>query len=80
LSSQALIRFGDTDNELRFSTVGQGYLAGSADPKLKHGSVIWRIEGVIGQFAKATGLITSNFTIGEKGEVVDNHFGLLFIK
>ncbi|MGO9266500.1 MAG: hypothetical protein ACLQBA_16730 [Candidatus Binataceae bacterium] len=74
------IRFGDTDNELRFSTVGEGYLGGSADPKLKHGSVMWRVDGGKGQFAEATGLITSNFTIGEGGEVVDNHFGMIFTK
>ena|SRR5437868_269522 len=64
---------------LRFSTVGQGYLAASADPKLRHGTVTWRVDGGEGQFAQASGLITSNFTIGEEGEVVDNHFGLLFI-
>jgi hypothetical protein len=74
------IRFGDSGNELRFSTVGQGYLGGSADPKLKHGSVIWRVETGKGQFAEASGLITSNFTIGEGGEVVDNHFGVIFTK
>src|SRR5437868_9930522 len=71
------IRFGE--HVLRFSTVGQGYLAASADPKLRHGTVTWRVDGGEGQFAQASGLITSNFTIGEEGEVVDNHFGLLFI-
>jgi hypothetical protein len=74
------ICFGETNHELRFSTVGQGYLNACADPKLKHGSVMWRVEGGTGQFAEATGLITSNFTIGEGGEVIDNHFGLIFTK
>src|SRR6266851_443662 len=32
-----------------------------------------------GQFAGATGLITSNFTVGSKGEVVDNHYVRLFL-
>jgi hypothetical protein len=60
--------------------VGQGYLGPSADPKLKHGSVIWRVDSGEGQFAEASGLITSNFTINEAGEVTDNHFGVIFVK
>jgi hypothetical protein len=42
--------------------------------------VIWRVEGGEGQFAGASGLITSNFTIDEAGEVTDNHFGVIFVK
>ncbi len=34
---------------------------------------------VAGQFAGATGLITSNFTVGAKGEVVDNHYVRLYL-
>jgi hypothetical protein len=74
------ITFGEARNQLRFSTVGQGYLGPSAEPKFKHGSVIWRVEGGEGQFAGASGLITSNFTIDEAGEVTDNHFGVIFVK
>jgi hypothetical protein len=74
------IRFGDGGNRLRFSTVGEGYLADSPNPKLKHGAIIWRIDGGERQFAGATGLITSNFTVSDAGEVVDNHFGLIFLK
>ncbi len=74
------IRFGEGNHRLRFSTVGQGYMGASADPKLKHGSVIWRVEGGEGQFAGASGFITSNFTIGEAGEVTDNHFGVIFVR
>ena len=73
------IRFGGR-HSLRFSTVGQGYLGASADPSLKHGTVNWRVDSGEGQFAGATGLITSNFTVGPNGEVVDNHFGLIFLK
>jgi hypothetical protein len=72
------IRFGE--HVLRFSTVGQGYLAASADPKLRHGTVTWRVDGGKGQFEQASGLITSNFTIGQEGEVVDNHFGLFRLR
>ncbi len=72
------IRFGEGNHQLRFSTVGQGYLGTSADPKLRHGSVIWRVEGGEGQFSGASGLITSNFTISDTGEVIDHHFGVVF--
>jgi hypothetical protein len=73
------IQFGGR-HSLRFSTVGQGYLGSSADPSLKHGTVNWRLDSGEGQFEGATGLITSNFTVGPNGEVVDNHFGLIFLK
>lgn len=73
------IRFGDR-HVLRFTTEGQGYLGDSADPALKHGAVIWKIQGGEGQFAGATGLITSNFTLSDRGEVTDNQFGLIFLK
>ena len=72
------IRFGKARNMIRFSTVGQGYLGASAEPGLQHGSVIWKVDGGEGEFAGATGLITSNFTLKD-GEVTDNHFGVIFI-
>ncbi len=79
-SESGVIRFGHGGHALRFSTVGQGYLAGSADPALKHGTVTWRVDSGEGQFAGASGLITSNFTISDAGEVTDNHFGVIFVK
>jgi hypothetical protein len=72
------IAFGD-GHSLRFSTVGQGYLGPSADPTLKHGTVMWRVEGGEGQFVGASGLITSNFFGGEDLAVTDHHFGVLFV-
>jgi len=74
------ITFGDNQHCLYFSTVGQGYIGSSADPQLKHGSVIWKVERGEGQFAGATGLITSNFFVSGTGEVTDNHCGVLFVK
>jgi hypothetical protein len=73
------IDFGSGEHRLRFSTVGQDCLGASADAKLKHGTVMWRVEGGEGQFAGASGLITSNFFVGDGGEVTDNHFGALFV-
>jgi hypothetical protein len=74
------ISFGQHGHRLRFSTVGQGYLGASPNPGLKHGTVMWRVEGGEGQFAGAHGLITSNFFVGEAGEVTDNHFGVIFVE
>jgi hypothetical protein len=74
------IRFGDGNNRLHFSTVEHGYLGDSADAKLKSGAVMWRVDGGEGQFAGASGYITSNFTLSDAGEVTDNHFGVIFVK
>jgi hypothetical protein len=73
------IRFG-AGNRLHFTTVEHGYLGDSADAKLKSGTVMWRVEGGEGQFAGATGYITSNFTLSDAGEVTDNQFGAIFVK
>jgi hypothetical protein len=62
-----------------FKTVGQGILGPSAVNGLQRGAVIWEVVDGTGQFAGATGLITSNFTVGSKGEVVDNHYVRLFL-
>jgi hypothetical protein len=64
---------------LHFSTVGGGYLEASADPGRKHGTVMWRVDGGEGQFAGATGLITSNFFVGTNLEITDHHFGVIFL-
>ncbi|MFN8591063.1 MAG: hypothetical protein U0031_06320 [Thermomicrobiales bacterium] len=72
------ISFGDA-HLVRFSTVGSGYLGPSADPMRKHGTVMWRVEGGTGQFAGASGLISSNFFVDESLGVVDHHFGVLFL-
>jgi hypothetical protein len=72
------IAFGD-GNTLRFATVGSGYLGPSADPERKQGAVTWRVEGGEGQFAGASGLITSNFFVDAQLGVVDHHFGVLLL-
>lgn len=77
---EGTITFGDSRHRLYFSTVGQGYIGPSADSQLKHGSVIWKVDHGEGQFAGATGLITSNFFVSGTGEVTDNHCGVLFVK
>ena len=72
------ITFG-AGNALRFSTVGSGYLALSADPERQHGVVMWRIDRGEGQFAGATGLITSNFFVDGQLRVTDHHCGVILL-
>lgn len=72
------ITFG-AGNALHFSTVGSGFLGPSANPSRKHGSVMWRVDRGEGQFAGATGLITSNFFVDDQLGVVDHHFGVLLV-
>jgi hypothetical protein len=72
------IEFG-RGNSVRFRSVGLGRLVASPDPNLKHGTVIREVEGGNGQFARAEGLITSNFLVSDTGEVTDNHLGLIFV-
>ena len=62
-----------------FKTAGHGVLGASGVDGLQRGAVIWEVTEGRGQFARATGLITSNFTVGSKGEVVDNHYVRLFL-
>ena len=59
---------------LKFNTVGIGHIGPSPISGLNHGTVMWNaIEGD-GEFSGATGLITSNFTFSEQGDVVDDHY------
>ncbi|MGH2352551.1 MAG: hypothetical protein ACRDJN_13155 [Chloroflexota bacterium] len=72
------VTFGAGGHRVRFSTLGQGYIGPSADPALRHGSVIWKVDGGEGQFEGASGLITANFTVGNAGELTVNQFGVIF--
>jgi hypothetical protein len=72
------IRYGK-GARLAFKTVGQGVLGPSGAGGLQRGAVIWEVTSGAGQLAGASGLITSNFTVGSKGEVVDNHYVRLFL-
>jgi hypothetical protein len=65
--------------KLTFKTLGQGVLGPSPVNGVQRGAVIWEVTEGAGQFAGATGLITSNFTVGAKGEVVDNHYVRLYL-
>jgi len=49
-----------------------GHMAPSAVSGLNHGAALWTITEGDGEFSGATGLITSNFTFSDQGDVVDN--------
>jgi hypothetical protein len=55
--------------KLTFKTIGRGVLGPSPIDPLQRGAVIWQVTGVDGQFAGATGLITSNFSVGAQGRL-----------
>ena len=67
-------------NRLFFDTVGEGTLGGSPDEGVNHGSIMWKVTNGQGQFEGATGLITSNFTFDGSGNIVDNQFGVIYLK
>jgi hypothetical protein len=67
------------NHSLAFSTVRSGYLAPSPEAGVMAGSIIWKIDSGEGEFAGASGLITSNFTVDSAGNVVDNQFGVIFL-
>jgi hypothetical protein len=68
-----------TAGKVTFKTVGRGMLGPSPIPDVQRGAVIWEITGGDGRFRGAQGLITSNFTVGAKGDVVDDHFVRLYL-
>lgn len=75
-SETGTIGFGDGDSSIKFSSIGQGHL----DAKTMTGTVMWKIESGEGQFAGATGNITSNFFMAADGTVTDYHFGVIYAK
>ncbi len=59
---------------LKFENIGLGHMAPSAVSGLNHGAVLWTITEGDGEFSGATGIITSNFTFSDEGDVVDNEY------
>ena len=73
-----LIRFSIRD-ALHFRTVG-GRLTATPDEHLRQGAAIAEVDGGTGQFASASGRITSNFVLSDTGEVTDHQLGLVFVE
>lgn len=59
---------------------GRGEIAASADPDLRHGTVVSEVAGGEGRFAAATGRVTSNFFLSDTGDLTENHLGVVFTK
>lgn len=65
--------------ELRFRTLGNGQLIRAADLGLCCGTVTWEIDGGPGRCERATGRISSTFTLTDDGELADEQLGLIFL-
>ena len=72
------IWYGDA-GKVSFRTVGRGVMGPIPGAEIQRGAVIWEVTGGEGRLAGAQGLITSNFTVGAQGEVVDDQFARLFV-
>lgn len=72
------IRYGEA-GKVSFRTVGRGTIGPSPLAGLQRGAVMWEVTGGEGWLAGVQGLITSNFTVGAQGEVLDNQFARLFL-
>jgi hypothetical protein len=65
---------------LHLRTIDDGRLADSADENLRHGTAVLEVVGGLGQFAGASGRITSNFVLSDTGDLTDNQLGLVFLR
>jgi len=72
------IRYGDA-GKISFKTVGRGTIGPSPLAGVQRGAVMWEVTGGDGRLAGVQGLITSNFTVGAQGEVVDDQFARLYL-
>ena len=63
-------------NRLRIR--GRGRMSPSADPDLRQGTVVWRIDGGDGHFQGSSGLITSNFLLSATGDLTENLLAVVF--
>lgn len=64
---------------ITFATVGRGTVAPAPIEGWTSGAVMWTVTGGGGLFRGARGLITSNFTVSARGEVVDHHVARLYL-
>ena len=65
--------------KVTFKTIGRGVLGASPVADVQRGAVVWEITGGEGGLRGAAGIITSNFTVGSKGEVMDNQFARIYV-
>ena len=65
---------------ISFVTIGRGHVGPSPRAGWAQGAVIWEVTGGDGRFAGARGLVTSSFTVGPDGDVIDHHVARLYIQ
>jgi hypothetical protein len=61
-----------------FVTVGRGHVGPGPRAGWVCGAVIWEITGGDGRFVGARGLVTSSFTVGPDGDVIDHHVARIY--
>jgi hypothetical protein len=64
---------------LRFDSPVEGVMTPAAAHSVTAGGVVWRILGGSGEFADATGFVTSNFTVAHDGQVVDRQVATVLL-
>src|SRR5215470_4734084 len=72
------IKYGDAGT-VSFRTVGRGTMGPSPVDGLQRGAIVWEVAGGDGRLVGAQGLITSNFTVGAQGQVIDDQFARIFV-
>ncbi len=65
---------------ITFATVGRGHVGPSPRAGWVHGAVIWQVTGGDGRFSGARGLVTSSFTVGPDGDVIDHHVARIYMQ
>ena len=63
-------------NTIQFREVQPGLMAPAPGGGMA-GTVDWKVESGTGIFTGAAGLITSNFSVGDDGNVVDRHLAVI---
>jgi hypothetical protein len=67
------------DNVLWFRSLGSSRLTRTTEPELRQAAAVYEIAGGEGQFAAASGRITSNLLLSDSGDLTDTHLGVLFL-
>lgn len=77
---EGAVAFGRSGHRLRFSTFGSAYLGPATEDGRRRGVAIRWVEGGVGQFAGARGLIVSALVVDDAGEVTDHQLGMVDVR
>jgi hypothetical protein len=74
------IRYDDGDGELEIATLSDGTLGPCGEPDVLHGAAVYAITGGGGRFARATGLVTTNFLLWPAtGQFEERQVAIVFV-